>query len=83
MRISMEASIVDLRYKMKDVLEALERRETVQILYHGKVKGKIVPVSPDQGLRIENHPFFGMKKGLKGNVADIMSSLRAKRYDAF
>jgi antitoxin (DNA-binding transcriptional repressor) of toxin-antitoxin stability system len=83
MRINMEATIVDLRYKMKDVLEALERRETVQILYHGKVKGKIVPVSPNQELRIENHPFFGMMKGLKGNVAEIMSALRAERYDAF
>jgi antitoxin (DNA-binding transcriptional repressor) of toxin-antitoxin stability system len=79
----MEATIVDLRYKMKDVLEALERRETVQILYHGKVKGKIVPVSPNQELRIENHPFFGMMKGLKDNVAEIMSALRAERYDAF
>jgi hypothetical protein len=78
----MEASIVDLRYKMKDVLEALERRETVKILYHGKVKGKIVPASPDQKLKIENHPFFGMMKGLKSNVADIMSDLRAGRYDA-
>jgi antitoxin (DNA-binding transcriptional repressor) of toxin-antitoxin stability system len=83
MRINMEATIVDLRYKMKDVLEALERRETVQILYHGKVKGKIVPVSPNQELRIENHPFFGMMKGLKDNVAEIMSALRAERYDAF
>jgi antitoxin (DNA-binding transcriptional repressor) of toxin-antitoxin stability system len=83
MRINMEATIVDLRYKMKDVLEALERRETVQILYHGKVKGKIVPVSPNQELRIENHPFFGMMKGLIGNVAEIMSALRAERYDAF
>jgi hypothetical protein len=82
MSIDMEASIVDLRYKMKDVLEALERRETVQILYHGKVKGKIIPVSPGQELRIQNHPFFGMMKGLRGSVADIMSTLRAGRYDA-
>ena len=27
----MEASIIDLRYKMKDVLEALDRREAVKI----------------------------------------------------
>ncbi len=33
----MKASIVDLRYKMKEILRALERRETVTILYHGKV----------------------------------------------
>jgi hypothetical protein len=35
----MEASVVDLRYKMRDVLEALERRESVQILCHGDEKG--------------------------------------------
>ena len=30
----MEASIVDLRYKMKGVLQALERNECVNIYYH-------------------------------------------------
>ena len=41
----MEASVVDLRYKMKDVLAALERREEIRIMYHGRVKGTIIPVS--------------------------------------
>lgn len=35
----MKATVVDLRYKMNDVLKALDRNETVTILYHGKVKG--------------------------------------------
>ena len=35
-RHTMKASIVDLRYKMKEVLAALKRNETVHILYHGK-----------------------------------------------
>ncbi len=78
----MEASIVDLRYKMKDILQALERRETVQILYHGKVKGKIVPSFNKKGLKIQDHPFFGMTKQLRGKVEDIMSSLRSERYNA-
>jgi len=78
----MEASVVDLRYKMKDILQALERRETVQILYHGKIKGKIVPSLNKKELRIQDHPFFGMRKKLKTEVADIMSSLRSGRYDA-
>jgi hypothetical protein len=58
-----EASIVDLRYKMKDVLEALEKREAIQILYYGRVKGTIVPVSSSQKTKVSSHPFFGMKKG--------------------
>ena len=52
----MEASVVDLRYKMKDVLEALERKETVTILYHGKIKGKIVPVSEAERRRSRTIP---------------------------
>ena len=41
----MEASIVDLRYKMNDVLKALDRKEEVTVLYRGTVKGKIIPVA--------------------------------------
>ena len=64
----MEASIIDLRYKMKDVLEALERRESVKILYHGKVKGTIVPASGCQKARMTDHPFFGMWRNSKKRV---------------
>jgi len=41
----MKASIVDLRYRMKDVLGALDRGETVTVLYRGKPRAKIVPIS--------------------------------------
>ena len=33
----MKASIVDLRYKTTDILKALDRNESVTILYHGKI----------------------------------------------
>lgn len=39
----MRASVVDLRYRMKDVLRALDRNEEVTVTYRGKVKGVIVP----------------------------------------
>jgi hypothetical protein len=78
----MEASIIDLRYKMKDVLEALERREAVKILYHGKVKGTIVPVSGCQKTKMTDHPFFGMGKGEKESVPEIIERLRKGRYNA-
>jgi len=39
----MKASVVDIRYKMTEVLDALERSESVAILYHGKTKGIIQP----------------------------------------
>jgi len=40
----MNATIVELKYKLKEILSALEKREQITILYRGKVKGTIVPV---------------------------------------
>ena len=37
----MKATIVDLRYRMKDVISALKRNEKVYILYHGKETWKV------------------------------------------
>ena len=34
----MKATIVDLRYRMKDVLRAIDRGEIVTVLYCGKEK---------------------------------------------
>ena len=79
----MEASIIDLRYKMKDVLEALERREAVKILYHGKLKGTIVPASGSKKSSMTDHPFFGMRREEKESVPELIDRLRKGRYDAF
>jgi hypothetical protein len=79
----MEASVVDLRYKMKDVLEALERREAVRILYHGQVKGTIVSASSSRRTKMTDHPFFGMRKGEQTSVSEVMDSLRQGRTNAF
>jgi hypothetical protein len=78
----MEASILDLRYKMKDVLKALERRENVRILYHGKEKGTIIPADPKAGKSVKDHPFFGMRKKDRRPVPDVMDDLRGERYRA-
>ena len=78
----MEASIIDLRYKMKDVLEALERRESVKILYHGKVKGTIVPASGCQKAKMTDHPLFGMWRDEKESVPELIDRLRKGRLDA-
>ena len=77
----MKASVVDLRYKMKEVLKALRRRERVEILYHGKTAGIIVP--PDRKVKkkdLRSHPFFGMRKNDKESVESIMDRLRGSRY---
>jgi hypothetical protein len=76
----MKASIVDLRYKMKDVLKALDARETVSIYYHGKLKGTIVSAEPVKKFDSKKHPFFGMRKNDKKSVKQVMKELRKPRY---
>jgi hypothetical protein len=78
----MEASILDLRYKMKEVLQALDRREKVRILYHGKEKGTIIPSDTESKTKVNEHPFFGMNRKDKRSVNDVMGDLRKGRYDA-
>ncbi len=76
----MKASIVDLRYKTKEILRALEARESVSIYYHGKLKGTIVPPGPAKKFDARKHPFFGMGKKDKRSVEQIMKELRKPRY---
>lgn len=40
----MKASVVDLRYRMKAVLAALDRGEEITLLFRGKEKAKITPL---------------------------------------
>ena len=77
----MKATIVALRYRMKDVLRALDRREDVSILYHGKLKGIIVAQSAGTKGRIDEHPFFNMRPS-EGSVTDEMDRLRGGRHRA-
>ncbi len=77
----MKATVVDLRYKMKGILQALDRNEQVVIMYHGKEKGIIIPASISQNVKIAEHPFFGMNKDKKNlSVEEELSNLRSTRY---
>ncbi len=76
----MKASIVDLRYKTKQILEALDRRETVSVLYHGKVKGRLLPAAPTDGKKVQDSAFFGMRKKDRTPVPQVMQTLRGGRY---
>lgn len=74
----MKATIIDLRYHMKGVLKALDRNETVSVLYHGKVKGVIVPAGRVTDARVTNHPFFKMRS-TRTPVDQVMHGLREGR----
>lgn len=78
----MKASIIDLRYKMNDVLKALDRNEQVTVLYRGKVKGILIPSGPKSKMKMTDHPFFGMSSPSdEKSVQDEMDVLRGSRYD--
>ena len=76
----MNASIVDLRYKTKQILEALERRETGSVLYHGKVKGRLVPAVSADRKKVQDSAFFGMRTKDRTPVPAVMQALRGGRY---
>jgi len=77
----MKASIVDLRYKMKKVLKALDRGEEVKVLYHGKVKGIIHPQQKKTDKRVKDHAFFGMHRTRTKPVLEEMKELRGTRHN--
>lgn len=74
----MEATVVDLRYHMNDVLRALERNETVSVLYRGKVKGVIRPAVRASSSRLRDHAFFGSRV-TEESVESVVDRLRGGR----
>lgn len=80
--VAMNASILDLRYKTSDILAALDKREHVTILYHGKPKGTIIPLEETTPVgKVCEHPFFGMYAGETETVESVMDGLRGSRND--
>ena len=79
----MEASVVDLRYHMKEVLQALDRNEEVKVLHRGTLKGTIVPAKTEKKrILVQDHPLFGSQCKSQKTVDDIMDELRGPRYRA-
>jgi antitoxin (DNA-binding transcriptional repressor) of toxin-antitoxin stability system len=73
----MEASILDLRRRMGDVLRALENNETVTIMHRGKPKGVIHPIKKAT-MPVTSHPAFGMWKD-REDLADVARFVRGIR----
>ena len=75
----MQATIVDLRYHMNNVLKALDRNEDVDILYRGKTKGVLIAQAKRSQGKVSDHPFFNMRSSRRSVDAE-MASLRGGRY---
>jgi hypothetical protein len=76
---AMKASVVDIRYKMNDILKALDRNEDVELLYHGKPKGTLVANRQVTGMHVIDHPYFSMAAS-DVSVDEQMDRLRGGRY---
>nr|VFJ54191.1 MAG: Antitoxin Phd_YefM, type II toxin-antitoxin system [Candidatus Kentron sp. DK] len=75
----MNASILDLRYRMKDVLSAIDKNETVVITYRGKPRATLTPIHDEQTRPDPaTHPFFGMNHPAQGDTS--LSDLRGGRF---
>jgi len=77
----MEATVVELRYHMNEVLKALDRNESVSVLYHGKIKGVIRPAGKLTTAKVAAHGFFGCREPERP-VEQIMGQLRGGRHRA-
>ncbi len=80
----MKATITDLRYRMKDVLRAIDRGETVTVLYRGKEKATLSPIAPPfdaqtGAAKIRDQPFFGMWSD-RDDLTDPASYVRNVRH---
>jgi hypothetical protein len=74
----MNATVVDLRYKTKEILKALDRQESVNILYHGKIKGVIRSIEKKSNKSVQEHAFFNLNPRV--SVEKIMAELRGGRH---
>ncbi|HLH20724.1 MAG TPA: hypothetical protein VKX45_26085 [Bryobacteraceae bacterium] len=81
----MKASIVDLRYRMKSVLAALDRGETVTVLYRGREKARLVPIEKaEKPRKPSDDPACGMWADREdmADVAQYVRNLRRpRRFD--
>lgn len=75
----MKASVVDIRYKMNDILKALDRNEDVELLYRGRPKGLLTATRNVTNGRVVDHPFFNMAPSI-GTVEEEMDRLRGGRH---
>ena len=76
----MQASVMDLRKRMRDIIRALERNESVTLLYRGKKKGIIHPHRGTSDCSVEEHSFFGSAAESEESVEEEMNRLRGTRY---
>jgi antitoxin (DNA-binding transcriptional repressor) of toxin-antitoxin stability system len=77
----MKASVMDLRYRTKEVLRALDAREEIVLTHRGIEKGKIVPLALNFGIppSVSTLAAVGMWSGETESVEKMVARLRKPR----
>ncbi len=75
----MNATVLDLRKNMKDVIAALDRNEKVTLTYRGRKKAIILPCESEESQKsVKEHPAFGMWAD-RDETKDVDSFVRTLR----
>lgn len=77
----MRASIVDLRYNMSEIKNAIKNNQVISITDRGKIIADILPRENTKKYLAEEHPFFGSIREETQPVTELMTTLRKGRYD--
>jgi len=76
----MEASVVDLRKKMSEVMSAIERHEHVTLTHRGHRKAVIIPFKDSKKVKckVSDLPAFGMWAD-RNDLDDVSACVRNLR----
>lgn len=79
----MDATVLDMRRNTKEILDALERNETVILSKRGREIARIVPMKrATPATSLTDLPAFGMWKG-RTDMADPSAYVRRMRKGRF
>jgi len=73
----MEVTAKDLRFKIKELFELLDKGKEVIITFRGKAKAKLTPLNSTNEKK--EHQLFGIWKDRDLNVDDYVRELRKGR----
>ena len=79
----MEASVLDLRKRMREVMSAIDRHERVTLTHRGRRRAVIVPLTEakQSKVRVADLPAFGMwaERADMADPVDYVKELRKPR----
>jgi antitoxin (DNA-binding transcriptional repressor) of toxin-antitoxin stability system len=77
----MKASVMDLRYRTREILRALEEGAEITLTHRGKVKGRILPLrKASAGTRcLAEHEAVGMWADQTETVEEMVERIRKPR----